>query len=165
MPWSRHAKLAIICALIFPLAFYGCEVAPAAETPLANFSIALAKAVSFHNQSTSNLLTFHLLKQTCIEPGAEIAYRRCNLLRRTLDKHPWVQESVSNILLHYADQGLSGAARCASDVPPDVCPPVSYGSRAKWTEQAHEVKGPIGLLCTSLAEHRAAITSEIEVCG
>ena len=28
MPWSRNAKLAIICTLIFPLAFYGCEVAP-----------------------------------------------------------------------------------------------------------------------------------------
>ena len=94
------------CALIFPLAFYGCEVAPAAEMPLANFSIALAKAVNFHNQGTSNLLTFHLLKQTCIEPGAEIFYRRCNLLRRTLDEHPWVYESVSNILLHYADQSV-----------------------------------------------------------
>ena len=127
-PWSRSAKLAIIIALIFPMAFYGCEVAPAAEMPLANFSIALAKAVNFHNHNTSNLLTFHLVNHTCIEPGAEIFYRRCNLMRRTLDKHPWVYESVSNILLHYADQGLSGAARCASDVPSDVCPPVSYGS-------------------------------------
>ena len=72
---------------------------------------------------------------------------------------------MSNILLHYADQGLSGAARCASAFPTEVCPPVTYGSRAKWTAQAHEVKGPIGLLCTSLAEHRAAITSEMKVYG
>ena len=43
--------------------------------------------------------------------------------------------------------------------------PVTYGSRSKWTEQSHEVKGPIGLLCTSLAEHRAAITCDLEVYG
>ena len=75
-PGTRSAKLAIVVALIFPMAFYGCEFAPAAEMPLANFSIALAMAVNFHNQGTSNLLTFHLVKNVFVEPGAEMCYRR-----------------------------------------------------------------------------------------
>ena len=43
------------------------------------------------------------------------------------------------------------------------CPPPTYGRRSKWTSQAHEVAGPVGLFCTSMAEHRATTDSNLVI--
>ena len=42
-------------------------------------------------------------------------------------------------------------------------PPASYVGRMEWTSRARSMAGPVGLFCTSLAEHRAAVTAGLAI--
>ena len=68
---------------------------------------------------------------------------------------------MSNSVCHYQQEELPGATDQHGSISSSLCPPASYGSRAKWTALHHKVKGPVGLLCVALAEHRAALSPQL----
>ena len=89
--------------------------------------------------------------------------RRAQLLRRIIAKHPWSEAKVKSILQLFEEQGIIGVCGGPLQEEPPVCPPPSYRGRMKWTTQARYMAGPVGLFCTSLAEHRAAFTTDLAI--
>ena len=136
----------------------------------------MAKAIGPHSSDTSNTFSFHASTKFCLEPGAQILLRRLTLARRIICKHPWAGQSMQRIINHYAINGTMGALqtdgpRCFQGAVVEpvafgdrlACPPCGAGGRAIWTSQAHNVQGPVGLLCTSLAEHKGMINSDLAI--
>ena len=86
------------------------------------------------------------------------------LARRMFAKHPWTIEAFQRITTHYTARGILGVLPAGADLPEMLpCPPSGAGSRSTWTAQAHDVSGTVGLLCTSLAEHRACLRTDLTV--
>ena len=85
------------------------------------------------------------------------------LARRIIAKHEWTKAVMQRIVMHYVRDGT--LVPC---LPMQLClwmvgPPCGACTRSTWTEQAHTVLGPIGLLRTSLAQHRSCIKSDLTV--
>ena len=57
---------------------------------------------------------------------------------------------------------ITGAIKHRQDIQAfPVCPPCGTGNRTAWNQQLHRGVGPTGLLCNSLAEHKAGINDEL----
>ena len=161
-PWSRENKVRMVIALVLPTALYGSEAAPPAERVLARLATAIAKAIGPHSADTSNTMAFHISSKFSLEPGSQILLRRMQLARRIFAKHPWTVQAFQRITTMYEARGIEGVISNGISVPLlEPCPPCGAAARGKWTKQAHTVQGPVGLLCTSLAEHRACIRPEL----
>ena len=114
-----------------------------------------------HTNETSKIFAFHASTRCCLEPGVQILLRRLMLARRILAKHAWASEAMQRITGQYASCGTLGALPAGAPLPEmQPCPPCGSGSRSTWTAQAHGFLRPIGLLCSSLSEHRGCIRSD-----
>ena len=57
--------------LVFPMAFYGSEIAPLAVKLVAQLASAIAAAIGPHNTSSSNAITFLTSTKKVLELGAD----------------------------------------------------------------------------------------------
>ncbi len=124
---------------------------------------ALPRPFSYYPSSSSNILAYQLATPRCLEPAAYIMHRRGQLMRRIIAKHPFAHATIMRILGLCKDERIMGITLGEWTSAPPACPPPTYGKRSKWTKQAHEVAGPVGIFCTSLAEHRATTSTDLVI--
>ena len=165
-PCTRESKIKVVTTLVLPTALYDVEAPPPAERMFSKLATAIAKAIGPHSADTSNTMSFHTATPHALEPGCQILLRRLQLTRRIFAKHPWTIPVYQRIISAYEAKGILRAIANDIIVPHmEPCPPCGASARGKWTNQSHEVAGPVGLLITSLAEHCGCIRPDLTIAG
>ena len=150
--------------LILPTALYGVESAPPADHLVSRLATGIATAISPHSSTTCKAFVLLATPKVSLDPATQIMLRRLKLARRMLDKHPWTRHTMQRLIMNgYSVQAkVTGAIKRQQEIQAfPACPPHGNGERTAWNRQLHRGVGPTGLLCNSLAEHKAGINQEL----